>query len=388
MVRPISLSKEEAAAAAWTLISEPGDEAAGLLRLTFGAEKSLGFLTSGANATRIATELADSDSAQLATQRFVDVEKTMSESLERWKPRLQRVEYESALKLASVTKTNFLAIGSEYWPAGLSDLGLAMPAGLWVRGSLSQLNDAIAIVGSRAATSYGEWVCAELVSVFKNESIPLVSGGAFGIDAAAHRFANRLELPNFAVMAGGVDRFYPLSNRDLLTEVIRNGAVLSELPPGKAPTRWRFLQRNRLIAALSRAVVVVEAGHRSGAINTANHAATIGRPVAAIPGSIQNATSLGCHRLIREGVATLVSNGQELLEVAGIKHLAENEIAGLGILELRVIDAMTSKYQTLEQIALRAGLTSVELATALGGLQLAGLAERDSSNSWRKRLNL
>jgi DNA processing protein len=388
LVESLKLSKPDAAHAAWTLIAEPGDEFAGLLRLTFGAQESFEFLTKGFSANQILGRLKDSESWDLATSRFGNVRQTTEDSLARWLPRLRQQDYESALKLAWLAKAKFVSIEHESWPNGLSDLGLATPAGLWVRGSLEKLVPGIAVVGSRAATGYGHQVCAEFVSSFQAKGLSVVSGGAFGIDASAHHFANRLGLPNFAVMAGGIDRLYPSSNRDLLLEVIQHGAVIAELPPGRNPTKWRFLQRNRLIAAISRAVLVVEAGHRSGAINTANHAVSLGRPVAAVPGAIQNATSSGCHRLIREGVATLVSSPAEFLELAGLEAVGAEEFQGLGALETRVMDFLSRRFQTTTALAARGGFTSLELAIALGSLEMSGLAERNGADCWRRTLNL
>ena len=388
LVESLKLSRTDAAYAAWTLITEPGDEFAGLLRLTFGAQESFEFLTKGLAANQIVDRLKNFESWELANARFGNVRQTTEDSLARWLPRLSQSEYESALKLAKLANAHFVSLEHESWPNGLSDLGLAAPAGLWVRGSLDELVPGIAIVGSRAATHYGHQVCAEFVSAFQTKGVSVVSGGAFGIDASAHHFANRLKVPNFAVMAGGIDRLYPSSNRDLLLEVVENGAVLAELPPGRNPTRWRFLQRNRLIAAMSRAVVVVEAGFRSGAINTANHAAALGRPVAAVPGAIQNATSAGCHRLIRDGVAALVSSPAELLELSGLEAIREQATQGLGSLETRVMDFLSSRFQTTTSLATRGGFTSLELAIALGSLEMSGLAERNDADCWRRTLNL
>ena len=149
---------------------------------------------------------------------------------------------------------------------------------------------------------------------------PIISGGAYGIDAHAHRAAlaggSSGSMPTIAVMAGGVDRFYPSGNEELLRTVANQGAVLAEVPPGSAPTRYRFLQRNRLIAALASVTVVVEARWRSGALNTAHHAETLGRAVGAVPGSVHSANSAGCHRLLREGGAVCVTDAGEVAELA------------------------------------------------------------------------
>lgn len=388
LVEVQKLNREEFAAAAWTTISEPGDELAGMLRLTLGAAKSLELLIERASAAQVTKLLKDSEHAELANARFGRLPETIADGFERWLPRLSKTEVENALKVAAACKATFVSPDREDWPSGLSDLGLAMPAGLWVRGSLDSITPSAAIVGSRTATNYGAWVCAEFVSTLADRSVAVVSGGAFGIDAAAHRAANALGVANLAVMAGGVDRFYPSSNSDLLRDVAANGAVLSELPPGARPTRWRFLQRNRLIAALGRATVVVEAGHRSGAINTANHALALGRNVGAVPGPINLSTSDGCHRLIRDGAAQLLAGNSDLLELLGLAHAENVENEPMGALELRALDALTTRFQNQIKLLEKAGLTSLELAIALGALELSGRAERDEHGFWRKRLNL
>jgi len=210
--------------------------------------------------------------------------------------------------------------GDEHWPTErLARLGVAEPVILYVRGDASLLNDeraTVGIVGARAATGYGEHVTMELASTLssKHDRV-IVSGAAYGIDGMAHRATLAAEGKTIALLAGGVDRFYPAGNDALLNRIVETGAVVSELPPFTPPTRWRFIQRNRLIAALSDAVVVVEAGERSGSISTAENAKDIGVPVGAIPGPVTSAASAGCHALIRKGVATLVTSADEVIEL-------------------------------------------------------------------------
>ena len=155
-------------------------------------------------------------------------------------------------------------------------------------------------------------------------------------------------MPTIAVMAGGVDRFYPSGNEDLLRAVCNQGAVLAEVPPGSAPTRYRFLQRNRLIAALSAVTVVVEARWRSGALNTAHHAETLGRAVGAVPGSVHSANSAGCHRLLRDGGAVCVTDAGEIAELAspsgealpGTRAVRAADHDGLTLEDLILLDAL------------------------------------------------
>src|SRR5690606_31319799 len=193
------------------------------------------------------------------------------------------------------------------------------PIALWVRGNVStvgSLPQSISLVGARAATGYGEHVAMDASASLVDRGYTIVSGAAYGIDGMAHRAALASGGQTLAFLAGGVDRFYPSGHDALLTRIVEKGAVVSELPCGSQPTKWRFLQRNRLIAAASRATVVVEAGWRSGSLNTAGHAAALGRPLGAVPGPVTSAASAGCHRLIREFTAVCVTDAGEMAELA------------------------------------------------------------------------
>ena len=180
-----------------------------------------------------------------------------------------------------------LCPGDPGWPGQLAVLGDACPWALWVRGT-ADLRFAclrsVSIVGTRAATAYGRHVCAELAAALAERGWAVVSGGAFGIDGWAHRGALSAEGSTIAVLASGVDDPYPRGHHELFQAVTGHGALVSEQPPGRSPTRPGFLVRNRLIAALSRGTVVVEAALRSGALNTARHARDLNRPLMAVPG--------------------------------------------------------------------------------------------------------
>ena len=190
--------------------------------------------------------------------------------------------------------SNFIWPGHEFWPRNMNDLGLRTPIGLWYRGNIENMNPlSISIVGSRSATDYGENVASDLAMKLSALNIDVVSGGAIGIDAAAHHGALSGEGFTIAVLAGGVDVNYPKSNSLLFEKIAANGLILSEVPPQTAPIRHRFLIRNRLIAALSNATLVVEAKIKSGAMSTAGEAGAIGRDVMAIPGSIHSGSSAG-----------------------------------------------------------------------------------------------
>jgi len=195
-----------------------------------------------------------------------------------------------------------------------------------------------------------------------------------------------------AFLAGRVDRPYPSGHVDLLDRIATEGAVISELPCGAAPTKWRFLQRNRLIAATSRATIVLEAGWRSGSLNTAGHAATLGRPLGAVPGPVTSPASAGCHRLIREYDAVCVTTAAEMAELVA-EHLvqvpldfpeSEHGLEGTGRTseQVRVFDALSGRSpREVGDLARRAGLSTMSVRAALGALGLEGAA-RERETGW------
>lgn len=286
----------------------------------------------------------------------------------------------------------FLCPGDEEWPPGLDDLPVP-PLGLWIRGSpLGSLADrSVALVGSRACTAYGDAVAAELAAVVAERGWTVVSGAAYGIDAAAHRGALAVGGPTVAVLACGVDVAYPRGHDRLLQRIVDTGAVVSELPPGSHPTKTRFLERNRVIAALSRATVVVEAAVRSGALNTAAHAVELSRHVMAVPGPVTSAASAGCHRLVRDRMAELVASGEQVLDLVGDLGVdAEVEQRGetrpydqLDPQTMQVLEALPAgRPLPLEAVVLRAGIAVNGVLAALTRLEAAGLAERRPTG-WR-----
>lgn len=209
--------------------------------------------------------------------------------------------------------------GDTDWPAALNDLHERAPYVLWTVGASSFLNrpksDHVTLTGARAATAYGEHVAAEFASDLSKEKKVIVSGGAYGIESAAHRAALATGGDAIAVLATGVDRTYPHGQKDLLERIRDVGLVVSELPPETTPTKWRFLARSRVLAALSSATVIVEAGYRSGSLSVARHAHTLGRGVGAVPGPITSAASAGAHRLLSENMARIVTNSQDVVDL-------------------------------------------------------------------------
>lgn len=378
------------ARASWTGIAEPGDRMAGELVAALGAERSLALVIERATPTAIrdAFSLAASD----AELTIGDLEA----ALDRWRPRVVSAAAVIALRQAARYSARLLVPSDASWPAGFADLGLHSPIALWLRGNestLETLGASIALVGARAATGYGEHVTMEASAGLVDRGYTIVSGAAYGIDGMAHRAALASSGQTVAFLAGGVDRFYPTGHDALLTRIVEAGAVVSELPCGSPPTKWRFLQRNRLIAAASQATVVLEAGWRSGSLNTAGHAATVGRPLGAVPGPVTSAASAGCHRLIREFDATLVTNADEMAELAplgatGEAHFdaaGEHRAEGGRSDDTRVIDALSARAQrSSEDIARRAGLSVAAVQATLGAMQLEGSAvERE--NGWIRK---
>jgi DNA processing protein len=280
------------------------------------------------------------------------------------------------------------------WPVGLAALHDRAPFALWVRGPLDLSAVSVrsaALVGCRACSRYGEWVAAELAAGCAGRGITVISGAAYGIDAAAHRGALQARGPTVAVLACGVDRPYPRGNEALVERVARDGVVVSEVPPGSAPTRWRFVQRNRLIAALGCATVVVEAAWRSGASITAREAATLNRPIAAVPGPVSAATSAGCHRLLRDG-AVCVTDADEVAELVtavdgGLPDSRRAPAAahdGLDPLDLRVLDAVPLRRGAVTgSIAAAAGCDPATVRAAIGRLEVRGLVE-GANDRWRR----
>lgn len=206
--------------------------------------------------------------------------------------------------------------GHEHWPAQLADLEAGQPIALWVAGNpelLSNDQHRTLIEGARACTSYGHEVAAQYASAHVANGHTIISGGAFGIGAQALRTALAEGAPSIAVMAGGLDRYYPSAHQALLERVADTGAVIAEVSHGTPPSRWRFLGRNRLIAALADTMIVVEAGRRSGALFTAGWANMLARNTYAVPGSILSTTSAGCHKLIRESTAHITTSPEDTL---------------------------------------------------------------------------
>jgi DNA processing protein len=292
----------------------------------------------------------------------------------------------------------FVCPEDDEWPRDLDDLDRAeplqerggAPLGLWVKGPrrLDEVcRSAAAVVGSRSATTYGAAVASDLAAHLAEHGVGVVSGAAFGIDQAAHRGALAVKGLTVAVLACGVDRAYPSAHRGLLDYIAETGLVVSELPPGCAPTRVRFLSRNRLIAALARGTVVVEAAVRSGALNTANWTTRLNRVLMGVPGPVTSAPSQGVHELIRARGAALVTRGEDVLELLAPSgsFLAEAPRAPMLVTdrlddrERRVLDAVpVTRPAGEDSIARTAGVGEPDVRVAMERLSGLGLVEQTS----------
>lgn len=284
--------------------------------------------------------------------------------------------------------------GDPEWPTSVDELPWP-PWCLWVRGP-ARLDEApersVAVVGARASTAYGEHQAARLCMDLAERGYTVVSGAAYGIDAAAHRAVLAAGGRTIAVLAGGVDVPYPRANSDLIARIGQVGALVSETPPGGAPARMRFLARNRIIAALATGTLVVEAGLRSGARSTAKNARELGRHLMALPGPVESAMSAGCHAEIRMG-ATLVTDAAEVIELVGRMGLDLAPVKRGGLREEDGLDEglrrvwqwlRPRRSSSVDEVMARSGLTLGEVLAGLSELEHLGLAEH-LLDGWRRR---
>lgn len=379
------LDEETYARAALTYLAEPGDLQLGALVRDTGAARTLAAIKAGT-----VPDLLDSRAARSAAQR----------AMRCWQVRL--AELPSADEIAGLCRSGIrLACpGDPEWPVRLDDLGAAMPYALWLRGTADlrfSCLRSVAIVGARAATAYGAYVASEFAASVAARGWAVVSGGAYGVDAAAHRGALAADGVTIAVLACGVDVPYPAGHADLLDAIAAQGVVVSEWPPGRNATRLRFLVRNRTIAALAGGTLVVEAARRSGALNSARHARDLGRPLMAVPGPITSELSAGCHTVIRDWQGMLVTSAADVIEYLSPMGSTEDLIPGqakdhaaigrdcLDKDAATVLDALPLRGgMGPARIAARAGLDPDRVLRCLGTLAAAGFAER-CDQGWRFR---
>jgi len=336
-----------------------------------GAEEVWDYVRSGRGRTTLAQRAAQIDLAELARQ-------------------------------TDAAGARFLIPGDAEWPAGVRDLSWSDPVGgfggepigLWVAGpaDLGGLGAAVAMVGSRASTAYGEHVAADWAVGIAERGHAVISGGAYGIDACAHRGALAADGVTVAVMAGGLAQLYPPGNSALLARVAAAGAVVSEYPPDRPPSRARFLVRNRLIAALSRATVIVEGAVRSGAQNTVSWALSLQRVVLAAPGPVTSAMSVTPHRLVRSGEAILVTSVEEILAALGpvdsavpdYQRAVPTVLDSLSAGQKTVREAMPARRSVgVDELCAVTGESAPSVLASLGGLSQLGLVSQPSPGLWR-----
>jgi DNA processing protein len=373
------------ARAALTCIAEPGDPAMAALLRQFPPAEIVAALTAGGVPGGIPG---------------------LERAVARWSARLGEAPPAAALDRWQHEGIRFVCPGDPEWPGQLEVLGDAQPWGLWLRGSADlryACLQAVSIVGTRAATAYGEHVCAELAASLAHRGWAVVSGGAYGIDSRAHRGALAAEGVTVAVLASGVDDPYPRGHHGLFQAIAGHGVLLSEWPPGRSPTKPGFLVRNRVIAALSRGTVVVEAALRSGALSTARHARDLNRPLMAVPGPVTSAMSEGCHEIIREWGAVCVTSASEIIELLAFPGDGRSGDGRTGdghparprgpVLPRDALDPCLSRV--LEAVPARQGRGPARIASAagvdfdtvlrsLGSLAAGGFVER-CDRGWRLR---
>ena len=331
----------------------------------------------------------------------------MVAAMERWRARLPELPTPEEVLGFRESGVRLITPEDPEWPGQLADLGDEQPYALWLRGHADlrfSCLRSVAIVGSRAATAYGSYVAAELGGSVALRGLSVISGGAFGVDAAAHRGALGADGVTVAVLACGVDTPYPAAHAELFDAIAGQGVLVSEWPPGRHVSRLRFLVRNRVIAALATGTVVVEAAERSGALNTARHARDLHRRLMAVPGPVTSDLSAGCHQIIRDWQGTLVTSAAEVVEhLAPVGAFPAGAAATAGqrpgrrqtppvvprdqldLESARVLDALPRRGgMGTVRVAQRAGLAPATTATRLGQLATGGFVER-CDDGWRLR---
>lgn len=365
--------RERTARAALTRILEPGDEHGGRWLRDFGAQELLARLTS---------EDCPADALPGVSER-------RAQGL---RARAVGVEPERDLEAIRAAGGRFVVPGDTEWPSQLDDLRDARPVGLWVRGRPDLRMWAlrsVAVVGARACTPYGAHMAAALGSGLAERGWVVVSGAAFGVDGSAHRGALAAGGATVAVLACGVDVVYPRGHGQLIGRIVEQGLVVGELPPGDHPTASRFVMRNRVIAALTRGTVVVEAEYRSGSLVTARGAQRLGRCTMGVPGPATSGLSAGVHELLR-GEGVLVTDAAEVVELVGdMGELAPPRSGPVVPRDLldpagrRVLEALPAGGALAVRDAARgAGTTVDEALGKLYELHSLGFVEREGEG-WR-----
>ncbi|MFJ8436583.1 DNA-processing protein DprA [Kitasatospora sp. NPDC094019] len=370
--RPVP-EPERLARAALSRLGEPGDAALGRLLARLDALDVVRAIRGDTSAEQLGVS-----TARLAAYRA----------------RTAGLDPAADLERVRAAGGRFIIPGDTEWPSQLDDLGEGRPTGLWVvgTGSLRLLAlRSVAVVGARACTAYGAHVAGDLAAQLAERGWVVVSGGAYGIDAAAHRGALAVGGPTVGVLACGVDVAYPRGNTTLIRRIAERGLLVSELPPGEHPTRFRFVLRNRVIAALTRGTVVVEAALRSGALSTARRARDLNRHTMGVPGPVTSELSAGVHALIRGG-ATVVTDAAEVVELIGaigddLAPQRSGPVLPRDLLDpeaAQVLEAVpaTAEGAPVERLARQSGLPPDEVLQRLYELGSLGHVERHGAH-WR-----
>ena len=341
-----------------------------------------------------ACRLVREHSATALVERLCS-EEVPSKKAQGWSMRVPTADVDGLMRAAERVGAHYVLPGDHGWPTQLADLQAleheagerraGEPFGLWVRGGgdLSALStSAVSMVGARAATAYGEHVAGDLAIETAQRGFTIVSGGAYGIDAAAHRGALAADRPTIAVLAGGIDQLYPQGNKSLLKRIAEAGALITEAAPGCNATKSRFLVRNRLIAALSMGTLVVEAALRSGSLNTARWARDLNRHVMGVPGPVTSRSSAGVNQLLRQPEVALVTDADEVVEhlspvgvgLAAVKRGPVYARDRLDAWSTRLLDAIPrGQGATSQSLAVAAGLAHPEVLSRLDELASLGL---------------
>ena len=377
--------QERLARAALSFLAEPGDPVLGALLGSVSPAEIVAAVSSG----------AEPDAALPAASRNTP---GLVRAFKRWRGQLSQVPTQARLAFWERGGLRLVCPGEPEWPTQLDDLRDSRPVALWLCGQ-TDLRFAclrsVSLVGARAATAYGSHVGTEFAADLAGRGWTVISGGAYGIDACAHRGVLAVGGCTVAVLASGLSFGYPKGHHELFEAIAGTGVLVSECAPDRAPTRPGFLIRNRVIAALSRGTVVVEAARRSGALNTARHAREINRPVMAVPGPITSEQSAGCHELIREWGAVCVTGARDVLELVAPLGEADGGPDRRPAVPAGQLDPVAATV--LQAVSRRAGrgpatiatLAGVDLDTVmrcLGLLAAAGYVER-CDQGWRGRLD-
>jgi DNA processing protein len=384
---------ERLARAVLTCVAEPGDPVMGALLRVCAPAEIVAAMYEGRHPVPGTVPDGEAGSPRPGAPASVP---GLARAIPRWAARLGGAPAAAGLDAWRGDGIRLICPGDPEWPSQIEVLGDARPWGLWARGN-ADLRYAclrsVSIVGTRSATAYGAHVCTEMALTLAEGGWTVISGGAFGIDGCAHHAALAAGGTTIAVLACGVDHAYPQAHDKLFHSIRGQGATISEWPPGRMPTRPGFLVRNRVIAALSRGTVVVEAALRSGALSTARHARDQCRPLMAVPGPVTSKLSAGCHEIIREWGAVCVTGARDVMELLSFPG---DEVPGrphgpllprdtLDPATTRVLEAVPARTgRGPARIAVSAGVDFDTVMRCLGMLAAGGFVER-CDRGWRLR---